>query len=79
MKMNAEELHTARDVLGYYGLPGGYSPGSFTSALLKTLEVSDWNNRCILLAAFPHFIPAVGILRSEGSDALVEAVAEAGK
>lgn len=77
--MTPHELHMARDVLGYYNLPGGYSPGSFTSSLLKTLEVADVTNRERILREFTEFRPAIRIMTTQGGQALVDAVKEASR
>ena len=74
-----EQLHVARDVLGYYSLPGGYMPGAFTGAMIRLLEVADTLKRVRILGAFPEFIPAIHILTADGGEALVEAVKAAGK
>lgn len=71
------ELHVARDVLGYYSLPGGYTPGSFTSQMIGLLEVADYINQSRILSEFTEFQPAFGIMTTRGGDALVEAVKEA--
>lgn len=73
------ELDTARDVLGYYGLEGGYTPGGFTSKLIALLEVADVNNRYLLLDTFPQFHAAIKIMNTQGGEALVQAVKENAK
>lgn len=78
-KMSPQELHVARDVLGYYNLPGGYSPGSFTTAVVRLLEVSDSFNTARTLSAFPEFIPAYTTLTRDGGEKLAEIVAEQSK
>lgn len=77
--MNSIELKTARDVLGYYGLEGGYTPGGFTSKFIQLLEVADPGNERRLLDAFPHFYPAFRIMTTQGGEALVQAVKENAK
>jgi hypothetical protein len=74
-----EELRVARDILGYYGLPGGYQPGGFTSAMIRLLEVADYINQARLLNEFTEFRPAFDIMVMQGGSALVKAVEEAGK
>lgn len=77
--MTKGELHTARDVLGYYGLEGGYAPGGFTTKLIQLLEIADPQNTRRLLDAFPGFKPAFEILTTHGGEALVQAVKENAK
>lgn len=77
--MTKGELHTARDVLGYYGLEGGYEPGGFTKKLIALLEIADPQNTRKLLEAFPGFRPAFEIMTTEGGEALVQAVKDNAK
>jgi hypothetical protein len=78
-EMSPEELKAARDMLGYYGLPGGWTPGSFTSALIKLLEVADTQNTARTLSAFPEFRTAYSVMTFDGGEALSQMVAEQSK
>jgi hypothetical protein len=75
-KMNAQELHIARDMLGYYGLPGGYTPGSFTSAMIRLLEVADSFNTARILNEFGEFRTPYSIMTTYGGETLSEIVAK---
>lgn len=65
----------ARHVLGYYGKPGGYMPGSFTSALIRCWELADSTNRDKLADKWPELDTAIFFKRTgnyEGLLALAE-------
>lgn len=70
------EAEAARNLLYHYGQPGGWEPGSFTTALIRAMEAADQNNRERLLTAFPQFRWAINILTIEGSGKLAEVIAE---
>lgn len=78
-KMSPQELHVARDMLGFYGLPGGYSPGSFTSNLIRTLEVADSINTTRILNEFSEYRTAYSILTTYGGETLSKIVLEQSK
>jgi hypothetical protein len=65
----------ARNVLGHYGMPGGYLPGSFTAALIRCFELADNSNRAKLDNLWPELAHAIYLLRT-GQDAGLLAVAE---
>lgn len=71
-----DQLEAARNLLYHYGQPGGWEPGSFTTALIRAMEAADQGNRAKLLNAFPEFFPAITILGIEGSERLAEYVAQ---
>lgn len=75
-KLSPPQLEAARNLLFHYGHPGGWEPGSFTTALIRALEAADQWNRSKLLNAFPDFFPAVTILQVDGSTKLAQIVAE---
>ena len=65
-----DEKHVARDLLGYYGYPGGYAPGGFTTVLIHALERADMWNTERLLMGFPHWRRPLEVLRTEGGNVL---------
>lgn len=56
-----EFAQSCRHLLGYYGLPGGWPPGGFTSALIGVWEKADLSNRARLSLAFPVLGKAVDL------------------
>jgi hypothetical protein len=65
----------ARNLLGHYGMPGGYMPGSFTGALIRCFELADNTNRTKLDSQWPELAHAIYLLRT-GQDEGLRAVAE---
>lgn len=51
----------ARDILGFYGLPGGWKPGGFRMSLIETIERADPANRRALALGFPGTVAAFEI------------------
>ena len=64
--LNEAEKEVARHVLWYYGVEGGYRPGSFSESLLETMHQADSNNLAKLLVAFPEYRKPLEILRMVG-------------
>lgn len=76
MAWNPREIEAARNLLYHYGQPGGWEPGSFTTALIRAMEAADSHNLDRLCQAFPEFTKAVVILQNEGSTALQQTIAD---
>jgi hypothetical protein len=78
MTMNPEELNCARALLGFYSphAPGSNQPGSFQTAFIRLLEVSDSSNQAKALNTWPEWIPAVRVMMDEGSSALEQRIAD---
>lgn len=58
--------HIARDVLGYYGMEGGWHPGGFTASLLAAFSRADSSNFTLLATVFPGYAEAMSLMRSVG-------------
>lgn len=54
-------LHT----LGYYHLPGGHYPGSFTESLIATWERADPTNSARLAGAFPAMALTLAMVQEQ--------------
>lgn len=78
-KMTPLELKVARDMLGFYKLPGGWSPGSFTTNLIRTLEVADSINTARILNEFSEFRTAYSVMTTYGGETLSKMVEEQSK
>lgn len=57
-----EVQHAALELLGYYSLPGGYTPGGFVRQLIILWEKADVHNRVRLSIAFPEMAEAIDAL-----------------
>lgn len=68
-------MQEARHVLGYYGKPGGYMPGSFTMSLIRCWELADNLNQAKLRSQWPELGDVIYLIRS-GQDEAVQAIAE---
>jgi hypothetical protein len=66
---------TARNILGYYGKPGGYMPGSFTCALIRCWELADRSNQDKLASQWPELAASIYFIRT-GQDEGLLALAE---
>lgn len=62
----------ARHLLWTKNDPRGYEPGGFTSALLLAWGKADHVNQGRLAIGFPVYADAMGVLNSQGADALLQ-------
>lgn len=70
-EVSDEELQDAAlHVLGYYKMPGGHTPGGFTTSLIQTYERADPSNRVRLAFAFPAIVTALGYVQRNEVEAL---------
>lgn len=65
----------ARHILGYYGKPGGYMPGSFTGSLIRCWELADNSNQVKLRSQWPELADVIYLMRSGQHESLL-AIAE---
>jgi hypothetical protein len=64
----------ATDLLGYFGLPGGTVPGSFTWTMFDLWAKADIVNKAIIAQSWP-FIAVALRANDEGGEAAIRAVA----
>lgn len=71
---NENMVLAARDVLGWAGLPGGLTPGGFTSRLIHAASTADSTNIERLRLGFPAMVTAVLLYKNDpdGIDKLRE-------
>lgn len=66
-QLDVEDVKVAaHHLLGYNNQPGGYMPGSFTTALIRAWELADNDNQAKLNSQWPELGAVVFILRSGG-------------
>lgn len=70
------DQNVIREVLYFYGAPGGWQPGSFAEALIRALTLADSVNFAKLKSAFPDYGEAVAIAKSVGIEALASQLPE---
>lgn len=75
--MKPDERHAARQLLGHYGYPGGYTPGGFVAKLIDAMGHADQSNLEKLLRAFPEFRNPVTVMREHGGEKLAKLLADA--
>jgi hypothetical protein len=61
----------ARHILGHYDKPGGYKPGSFTTALIRCWELADNINQAKLVSQWPELGQAIYLMRSGQTEGLI--------
>ena len=67
-----EVRQAALNVMGYYQIPGGYTPGGFTTSLISTYELADASNRIRLAFAFPAIVGALGYVQRNDIEGLTK-------
>lgn len=65
----------ARHLLGFYGKPGGYQPGTFTTLLIRAWEHADSSNNYKLSIIYPEMGVIVNLMK-RGDEASVLSIAE---
>lgn len=66
-KLDIDELkREAHHLLGINNQPGGYMPGSFTTALIRAWELADTDNQRKLHSQWPELGAALFVQRSGG-------------
>lgn len=70
IEISPETRAAARDLLGYFNLPGGSAPGGFRAALFALWPKADRSNKAKLADAFPEVAAAMDTLHEGGTEAL---------
>lgn len=52
----------ARNVLHYFGQPGGYPPGSFISNMLRAYQGADPGNKARIRLGFPELADTMDLV-----------------
>lgn len=72
-----DERH-ARWVLGYYGIPGGWDPGSCTWGIIRALIAADPRHRAAISLGFPALTAAVAVATEDRQHVLAAAFPDVG-
>jgi hypothetical protein len=59
-------IEEARNVLGHFGIEGGWTAGGFTTALMTAYGKADQSNRARLALGFPELCEAMRLAMDAG-------------